>query len=95
MLDNKKHRTEVEIFGQTYTIKGDEEPDYVRQLANYVDQEMRNITQKTNTTSTGKVAVLVALNIADELFKTRRLINEKVASLTERIGAQFKDNESA
>ncbi|MDI6791759.1 MAG: cell division protein ZapA [bacterium] len=91
-----KYRTEVEIFGHTYIIKGEEESEYVRQLANYVDQEMRKITQKTNTISTSKVAVLVALNIADELFKTRELVNEKTTSLIDRIDAQFKkENESA
>ncbi|MBU0599262.1 cell division protein ZapA [bacterium] len=81
-------RTEVEIFGNVYTIKGDEDPEYISMLAQYVDEKMRNITQKTSTISTTKIAILVALNVTDELFKTKRQVEEKSKSLIDKI----KDN---
>ena len=86
----KTHKAEVEIFGNTYTIRGDEEPKYIQQLAQYVDEQMRQITEKTTTVSTGKVAILVALNIADELFKTKQLVSKRISSLVKIIDKELK-----
>lgn len=59
----------VEIFDQSYNIKGAMDDDYVEQLATYVDQKMREIYNNSRTVDTLKVAVMAALNIADELFQ--------------------------
>ena len=64
--------TKVQIFGQTYTIAGDLDEAYVRELAAYVDEKMQAITSSTSTIDTQKAAVLAALAIADELFSARR-----------------------
>ena len=65
--------SEVEIFGTSYTVKGDEDPEYVQSLARYVDEKMRAIQKKSPPTiGAHKIAVLTAVNIADELFKLRR-----------------------
>ena len=61
----------VEIFDQSYNIKGAMDDDYVEQLATYVDQKMREIYNNSRTVDTLKVAVMAALNIADELFQER------------------------
>lgn len=66
-----KHTTKIEIFGRTYMIKGDADADYALRLAEYVDKKMREVSEKTPTVSSLKVAILAALNIADELFKLR------------------------
>lgn len=64
---------EVEIFGTSYTVKGEEDPEYVQSLARYVDEKMRALQKKSPpTVSAHKIAVLAAVNIADELFKLRR-----------------------
>ena len=64
--------TEVEIYGMTYTIKGDSDPEYVRQLARYVDDRMRSAARHSSPSmGVQKVAVLAALNIADEFHKLR------------------------
>lgn len=86
----EKKSTEVEIFGNTYTIKGDEDPEYIRELAQYVSQEMYAVTHQTATISPGKAAVLVALNVADELFKTKKIVEEKIRELTEKIDRCLK-----
>lgn len=80
---------EVEIFGGTYTVKGDTDPAYVRELARYVDEKMRSLARKSpHTIGVQKIAVLAALNIADELFRLKRrgqdvdrMIVEKTADL--------------
>ncbi len=63
---------QVDIFGSPYTIKkGSEDPDYIKRVAGYVDQKMREINEKLPVASVAKVAVLTSLNLADELFKER------------------------
>ena len=61
----------VSIFGTDYAIRGDTEPDRIRELAHYVDSQMRKITEESPLLPPTKVAILAALNIADELFRLR------------------------
>jgi cell division protein ZapA len=61
----------AQIFGQTYTISGELDEDYVLKLASFVD-EMRAVANATATVDTQKVAVLAALAIADELHSAQR-----------------------
>jgi cell division protein ZapA len=62
----------VQIFGQTYTIRGELDERYVQRLAAYVDGKMSAIADATATVDTQKVAVLAALAIADELHTIRK-----------------------
>src|SRR6476661_5932895 len=62
----------VEIYDQAYTVRSDGDPDYLKQLAEYVDQRMREISSGTLTVDSRKVAILAALYIADELHQLRR-----------------------
>jgi len=64
--------TRVEIFGSEYHIRADVDPDYVKSVAVYVDAKMQEIAQNQSLVSSTKVAILAAINIADELFKERR-----------------------
>jgi cell division protein ZapA len=63
----------VEIFDQAYNLRGSD-PDYILKLAEYVDSKMRAVAEATNTIDTSRLAVLAALNIADEyhLLKKRQ-----------------------
>jgi cell division protein ZapA len=61
---------EVEIFGQSFRVAaGEATPAYIQQLANYVDERMRAIAGATKTMPLNRMAILAALNIADDLFK--------------------------
>jgi cell division protein ZapA len=62
----------VQIFGQTYSIRGELDEEYVQELAAYVDEKMRTIAEATATVDTQKAAVLAALAIADELHASRK-----------------------
>ena len=66
-----KNVVQVQIFGHSYTIRGEAEQDYILDVAAYVDRKMREITEKLPVASLSKVAILASLNIADELFKER------------------------
>src|SRR5262245_46585887 len=62
----------VEIYDQAYTVRSDGDPEYLKQLAEYVDQRMREISSGTLTVDSRKVAILAALYIADELHQSRK-----------------------
>jgi cell division protein ZapA len=64
--------TRVEIFGSEYHIRADAESEYVKTIAAYVDAKMREIAEKQRLVSSTKVAILTAINIADEVFQERR-----------------------
>lgn len=64
-------RTTVNINGIDYVVKG-EAPEYIRTLASYVDKKMRQVNQKFPQLPPQKLAVLTALNIADELYKVQQ-----------------------
>jgi cell division protein ZapA len=61
----------VEIQGQRYPIRSSLEPEYIARLATYVDEKMRAAADTTPTGDSLRLAVLAALNIADELFRCR------------------------
>jgi cell division protein ZapA len=63
----------VEIHGQRYPIRSALEQEYVARLASYVDEKMRAAADSTPTGDSLRLAVLAALNIADELFRCRDL----------------------
>src|SRR5213595_462078 len=74
----------VEIYDQAYTVRSDGDPDYLKQLAEYVDQRMREISSGTLTVDSRKVAILAALYIADELHQLRKMHEQADAQLATR-----------
>ncbi|MFH0925868.1 MAG: cell division protein ZapA [bacterium] len=81
--DEQVTKTEVEIFGQNYTIKSDSSPDYILRLAEYVDTKMREVRDNTNLTSESKIAILAALYITEELDKIQNQ-KQKVSECVEK-----------
>jgi cell division protein ZapA len=61
----------VEILGQRYPIRSALDPAYVTQLAGYVDAKMQAAADEDQSADSLRVAVLAALNIADEFFRSR------------------------
>lgn len=61
----------VEIFDQGYNLRGTD-AEYILMLADYVDSKMRAVSAQTHTVDTARLAVLAALNIADEYHILRR-----------------------
>ena len=74
----------VEIYGQRYPIRSGLDPAYVARLATYVDQKMRVAAESTPTGDSVRLAVLAALNIADELFRCRDTTRRRDSQLAER-----------
>jgi len=62
---------QVEIFGQSYSIKVANDPAYIRELAAFVDARMKEVQKGTGTSDIYRIAILTALNITDELHRLR------------------------
>src|SRR5437899_1713518 len=61
----------VEIYDQSYNLRGTD-PEYIFKLAEYVDLKMRSVAEQTQTVDSLRLAVLAALNIADEYHVLKR-----------------------
>ncbi|MYI75428.1 MAG: cell division protein ZapA [Acidobacteria bacterium] len=59
----------VEIFGGRYPVRSGLDAEYVKRVAQYVDRKMHNAADQTRGGDTVRIAVLAALNIADEYFR--------------------------
>jgi cell division protein ZapA len=75
----------VEIFGETYNVRADEDREYVEELARYVDAKMKSITNTGGGGNPLKIAILAALNIADEFSKLQRDHEGLRARFTEQV----------
>ncbi|MEN6389884.1 MAG: cell division protein ZapA [Syntrophomonas sp.] len=82
--NNNISRVCVNIFNEEYVVRGDENPEYIEMLASYVDRRMRVYQSRNPNLSPVKVAVLVALNLADELNKLQEDYDELVKALEEK-----------
>ena len=60
----------VEIFGQQYPVRSELDQAYVLKLAQYLDRKMQAAAEQVHGGDSVRIAVLAALNIADEHFKT-------------------------
>ncbi len=64
----ENNKIKVRIYGQEYTIIGQRTEEDIRRIASYVDERMHDIAQNSSIGSTSALAVLSAVNLADELF---------------------------
>lgn len=76
--------TEVYILGQKYTIKGDAPEEYIRELAAFVDKKLKEVYTASPNITPVKATILVALDIADELYKLRSEQDELAKHIEEK-----------
>ena len=74
----------VKIFGSEYILKGDADSEYVQKVASFVDDRMTEVARSSSVASTAKVAILAAVNIADELFRAQKGSIQSMALLEDR-----------
>ena len=88
----EKHNLEVDILGTSFTIQAAEDPLYLKQLVGYVERAVRQIQERSRSYEPIKIALLAALNVADELFRCRSARgveapadSEEIERITERL----------
>ncbi len=77
----------VEIFWQRYAIRSTLDERYVQELATYVGEKMRAASDAAPNSDILRLAILTALNIADEVFRCRDGARRRTAEVTERAAA--------
>jgi cell division protein ZapA len=87
----------VQIYDQEYHMRGELDPEYIRKLAQFLDAKMRSIAERTHTVDSLRVAVLAALNIADEYHQLKakyevatKRVDEKVDEYSEVLDRVLK-----
>lgn len=73
-------KVQVRIYGQDYTISGERDEQTIREIAAYVDMKLHEIAKFFSGGSQGSLAVLAAVNLADEYFESKERIAELEAS---------------
>ena len=96
----RSRATHVTVLGQDYVLSGDIDPDYVSKIAGYVNERMKELHDRTVGVSTTRLAVLTAINIADEMFTLRSEMENaeligvsRIDQLEGRIGTWLSENE--
>ena len=77
-------RTTVTIFGEDYALKGEQAEEVIQALAHHVDSRMRVLSSKNPRVSPTRIAVLAALNLADELFRLQQEHEELIVSMQQQ-----------
>src|SRR5215472_15054686 len=83
VIDAASGSVRVEIFDQVYNLRGSD-ADYILKLAEYVDGKMRAVSEQTSTVDSVRLAVLAALNIADEYHLLKRKVETPKSEINER-----------
>jgi cell division protein ZapA len=84
-MDNTPSNSyKVVIYNQTYNLRSEHGPEYINELAAHVDRRMNEIARQTMTVDSLRVAILAALQIADELFQLRSELKETDSEIAER-----------
>ena len=82
---SRERKVKIEIYDQSYNVNAEGNEEYFKELAAYVDNKMRSIAEATRMVDSLKVAVLAALNIADETFTLRQRQQEIDGPLRKRV----------
>jgi cell division protein ZapA len=91
-----KNKVTVTINSRKYTVVSDETPEYMRALADHVDQKVRRVLQNGQNILGERPLVLAALNICDEYFKVYEagdLMQKQLQTCTDKLNAALDENQ--
>ena len=85
-MESPSRVVHVDIHGQRYAIRSGLDPAYVAELAAFVDTKMTLASRETPAGDTLKIAILAAINIVDEYFRSCDEVRNRQAGLADRAG---------
>jgi cell division protein ZapA len=98
-LDEQKAPVRVTIFGEEYSIRSDKGEEYTQACARHVDELIQEAHLRARVPEPHKAAILAAMQITDQLYRTRaasqsqsRLLSERLAGLRARIEAALGES---
>jgi cell division protein ZapA len=84
MDNNPSQSHKVVIYNQTYTLRSTHDSEYIQELAEHVNRRMNEIAHATMTVDSLRVAILAAIQIADELYQSKREMKETEDEIADR-----------
>ena len=92
-MSEENNQVQISIFGQEYSVKAPADPEYIKKIAEFLDEKMREVQSGFSTTqSSTRIAILAGMNITDELFNARQSgdlnnndVEQKISSLIDLI----------
>ena len=90
-----KRKVQVTLLGQRFTVRSEKDAAYVHTLANFVTRKFEDLQHQTRSVSTHELALLVAMNIADELFECEERFSETRRALRQHSERLLKNLDSA
>ena len=85
----RKHVVKVRIIGEEYSIRSEAPPERVRQVAEYVDGVIRQVTSAGTVVEAHRAAILAALQITEDLFKAREQ-GQEIERAMEGLGTEVR-----
>lgn len=79
-----KNLLEVKVLGTSFTIRADEDPEYLRQVVDYLSQKVDETKQAVSLTDPLKIAVLTGIIVVDELMREKNKIGAEMSTETAR-----------
>jgi len=76
---------EVSIMGQKFMVRSESSEDYIQEVSKFVDNKVTEVMHKTNSVASVNVALLAAMNIADEYMKYRQEKQDRTAKVEKKI----------
>ena len=72
-MPEESNQVKISIFGQEYSVKAPADETYIKKIAEYLDEKMREVQSGFSTTqSSTRIAILAGMNITDELFTAKQ-----------------------
>ena len=90
-MEDRPIKVTAKILGEDYTIRGRASEEHILRIARFVDDKMLQVAQAHPKLGTSRVAVLAAINMADELFK----IKEQYEQLTQLLEEEWSQRHAA
>lgn len=75
----------IKIMGEEYSIRAAADEEYLKNIVKFVDGKMLEIKEGLALNSPHKIAILAALNIADEYFKQKNIYESAIKELEEKL----------
>jgi cell division protein ZapA len=89
---------QVDIHGQRYAVRSELDPQYINELATYLDDKMRSAARELASADPLRIAVIAALNIVDEVYRARadsrgteHRLHERAAEIERLVDAVLED----
>ncbi|MEE2901608.1 MAG: cell division protein ZapA [Myxococcota bacterium] len=71
-----KRNVKVELYGQRFSIRTDDDEEYIQKLSNHINRKMQEIRNATGRVETSQIALLALLEMSDTLFRERAKVEQ-------------------